>query len=43
MGGPQGHSGRCAGAESSFPMPQIGPRFLGRPASSQVMNARKTV
>lgn len=43
MGGPQGHSGRCAGANSSFPLPQIGPRFVSRPAHSRVLNTRRNV
>lgn len=43
MGVPQGHSGRRAGADSSFPLPQIGPRFVGRPAHSRVLNTRRTV
>jgi hypothetical protein len=38
MGGPQGNSGRRAGADSSFPLPQIVPRFVGRPAHSRVLN-----
>ena len=43
MGGPQSHSGRHAGADSSFPLRQIGPRFVGRPAHSRVLDTRRTV